>query len=390
MEGVSKLSGRPCIVQLTKAPVFKGAGSDNVLCKECGHTLVSAVDMRSLIAIDIECHICKAVTCTPSWPEGESLPQQLISLGSTGKYGISQVQIGRDVAFSCDAEIERIRSSTRAKPLLSRGSVPLTNQLPSAWEAELNILTENEFSKQIAAARRAHASGNRRFVKCPPAWAIVHLQSQLSVEKIGTSEEDAIAMGYMAQVRDLIDRWNHHHHFPLIVNALCSEFNHTAAMLATAAYLGEKGNDVGITDTASASGQSPDLYINTGPQSRLSIEVKAPTLLFWPSPVPSLGDMEKHIHRSLRAAKGQLSGESGGVVFVAASHPDPGAKAIFETAVANVIRSGKVSSRIAALGAVFHSFGQRVSDGRVNWQAMAHIWAEQNPRFAGENPVSVR
>lgn len=390
MESVGKFSDRPCIVQLTKAPVFKGTGSDSVLCGQCGHTLVSTVAVRSLIAIDIECHICKAVTRTPSWPDGESLPHQLVSLGKTGKYGISQVQIDGDVAFSCDAEIERVRSSTKARPLMSSGSVPLTSELPSAWEAELNILTENEFAKQIASARRAHASGNRRFVKCPPAWAIVHLQSQLSAKKIGTSDEDAIAMGYMGQVHDLIGRWNHHHHYPLIIKGLCSEFHHTAAMLAAAGYLGEIGNDVGITDTASTSGQSPDLYINTNPQSRLSIEVKAPDLFYWPAPVLSVGDMEKHIHRTLRAAKGQLSGESGGVVILGASHPAEGAKAIFETAMANVIRSGKVSTRIAALGGVFHSFGQRLSDGRVDWQAEAKIWAERNPRFTGENPVSVR
>lgn len=385
-------SDRPRVVQRTKEPVFTGGGTEDLSCMKCGHHLVLAVNMRSLIAIDIECHMCAAVTRTPSWPDGESLPHQVATIGAYGRYSISQVTLDADMAFTCDAEIERVRKATLVKPLQSGGSIPVTSQSPASWEAELSILTEDQFPKMIAAARRAHARGNKRFVKCPPAWAIVHIQSKLATKTLGTAEEDAIAMGYIAQVHDLINRWNHHHHFPLIVRALCSEFNHTGVMLAAAGHLGENGNDVGITDTASASasGQSPDLYINTGPYSRLSIEVKAPDLFFWPSPVLSIGDMEKHIHRSLRAAKGQLTGERGGVVIIGASHPNQGVKEVFQNAIKNVIHSGKVSTRIAAVIGVFHLFGQSLGNGKVNWQAESAVWTELNPRFPGTNPIDVR
>jgi hypothetical protein len=380
---------RPCLVQETALPVFEGGGIEDLTCAHCNHILAARIDPRSLIGLDIECFACKKTTRTPSWPQGETLPKGVISVGSTGRHVISQIPIGREGVFTCDAEIQRIQNSTRIKPLRSDGPVVVTIQALDIWEAELNNLTRNKFLKPIAAARRAHASGNKRFVQCPPAWALVHLRDRLLANKLGSADADTIAIAYIAQIHGLLHRWYHHHHFPLITSALSSEFNHTVTMLTAAGFLTDYGNDMGITDTISAKGRSPDLYVYTGRQSRFSFEVKAPDVLFWPSPALSVQDVEKYIYRSLNSAKGQITGETGGAVIIGASHPDPSSKRNFVAALTNVISSGKVSSRIAAVLGVFHNCDHYSNSSENTWQARSQVWGEKNPKFVGENPVFV-
>lgn len=193
----------------------------------------------------------------------------------------------------------------------------------------------------------------------------------------------------MAHAYDSVKRWIHHHHFDIIATSLCVEFNHTSTMLVALGYLNEQGNSVGITDTLSASGRSPDLYINTGPYSRLSIEVKAPSNFFWPAAVPSLSSMEIHIQRLLKSARDQLSGEDGGVVIIGASHPDLSMEKIFNQAIKNVVRNGKLSSRIAAVAGVFHVLEEGPRKGSFGSRVHSRILPELNPKFNGKNPISL-
>jgi hypothetical protein len=155
-------------------------------------------------------------------------------------------------------------------------------------------------------------------------------------------------------------------------------------MLSAAAYLSDVGNEIGITDTKSATGRSPDLYINTRVDGRLSIEVKAPDLFFWPAPKLNLADTEKHIHKALRSARDQLTGEEGGIVVVGASHPGE-YNDIFAKAIENVVNSGKVSTRIAAIVGVCHLPFINPGHGKVESGIQANVTFEINPRFPNKD-----
>jgi hypothetical protein len=378
---------RPTVVQGSSAPIMRGGGSDDFACRHCGHTLAQDYNKRSLIAVDIECFRCRKISRTEQWPDGESLPQHLIRLTAGKRYIIGSTVLGHGgVAFSCDYEIDRVRALTSAA-LEVPSKLNLSPHDLDLLEDELNILTEYEFAKMVAAAKRARGVGNIAFTKCPPAWAMEHLRSRLSEDPWVVSREDEIAIGYLYQLRHIIARWQHHHFFPLVAKSLCSEFRHAVTMLLAASHLSDVGNEIGITNTLASVGRSPDLYLNVGAEHRISIEVKAPNSFFWPLPQLSLADLEKQIHRVLRSAREQLTGEGGGIVVLGVGFGDE-YKAVFAKAVENVASSGKMSTRIAAIFGV-HQFSSIKSshDGLLNCDIEVTFCLAKNPRYPGVNPV---
>jgi hypothetical protein len=380
-------SDRPTIVQGSSVPVFVGGGYADFACHNCGHILAKDYNKRSLIAIDIECFRCNNVSRTEEWPLGEVMPARVATMGrGRARFLIgSPVLLHGGAAFSCDAEIDRVRSLTSVAPECP-SELDLTVPGLELFEAEINILTGNEFAKMMAAAKRARDVGNLTFTKCPPAWAMQHLKSKANNVPWALNGADNIAIGYLFQLRHFIDRWQHHYLFGLVARSLCSEFHHAMTMLLAASMLSDAGNEIGITNMSTAIGRSPDLYINTFTDRRISIEVKAPNLFFWPSPQLSVADMERQIHRVLRSARDQLTGQDGGVVVLGASG-DGEYRKDFEKAIKNVARSGKVSTRIAAIYGVLHYFSAHPADGLIKFDMDAVVSVETNPRYPGVNPV---
>ncbi|WP_446904495.1 hypothetical protein [Burkholderia sp. YIM B11467] len=293
------------------------------------------------------------------------------------------------LAFTCDQEIDRVRALTGAERIPQPAPFPLDTESLDALAEELDRLTAQSFKPAIASVQRAAQAGNHNFVQCPPAWAIVRLKERLKAGEIG-GVEDNHALGYLQLVRQICARWIHHPLFSVIGKSLCNEFNHAMTMLSIASYLADHGNAIGITAPIHE-GQSPDLYINTTVNDRLSIEVKAPKALFWPSAAPSKDDIERCIRKELNGARDQLTGSAGGLVVIGCSHPDPAVGQAFTECIREIMEGKRhVSSRIAAVGGV--SFTNTLDNGSTDDRPILRHWfdvsVQANPRFEGPNPVN--
>ena len=377
----------PRIVQGSRAPVFKGGGAGNLLCNGCRHVLVEGYNSRSLIAIGIQCFLCKTVTQTAPWPIGEPLPRRLVTLGDNGAFLIAGTvdMTNGNAAFSCDQEIARVAVATGVRNPQQDG-LDITLEGLQALGTKLEVLSSGAFGKGLASTQRALRAGNARFLNYPPAWAMTHLQRQIALGALDLRGADGVAVVYLQTLLHLIARWQHHPLFSIMSKALVHEFHHVLTMLITASYLADHGNPIGFTDPGNATGRSPDLFINIGPMSRVGIEVKAPTDLQWPQPLPTLERLERIVERHLRDARGQIAAGAGGIVVLGSSIPDPGLRGMFEASVASLIDRGGVSTRIAAVAGVClapHPQLEAFSGTNLNSTVSAEFFIQRNTRYAG-------
>lgn len=385
------VTARPVIIQGSIAPVFRGPSGNALRCGGCGHVLVEGYDPRSLIAIDIECYKCKTITRSDQWPKGEPLPTTLVTLGDAGRYLIKgTVDLKDRAAMSCDQEIARVRTSTLPKPQ-SRAHWELTPDSLMVLETELDVLTDGAIQKMTASAERARGAGNETFaqVKSPPVWALAQLHIALSKGQIDLDGIDGIAIAYVQNLLDSLHRWQHHPLFNVIARSFCHEFHHAITAFTIASYLSDHGNDVGITDTSTQRGKSPDLFINVARHETLSIEVKCPQAFFWPAKRPCKAEIARRIEREVKAARNQITGSAGGVVVIGGGHHAHGFHVDLEECIKDVMGGGRVSRRVAAVadiafyGAAFDgpdANGPRITSG-------GRVYIAHNPRFPGPNPV---
>lgn len=384
---------RPVIVQGSAAPVFRGPSGGAFCCGVCGHVLVDGYDPRSLIAIDIECFKCKAITRTDPWPNVEPLPTTLVTLGDVGRFLIKgTVDLKHRAAMSCDQEIDKMRADTLPKSQ-SRAKLDLSPGSLMALETELDVLTDGAIQKMVASAKRAHGAGNTTFaqMKSPPVWALVQLHSSLSNGQINMDGLDGIAIAYVQTLRDSLHRWQHHPLFSTIARSLCHEFHHGITAFTVASYLSDHGNDVGITDTSTQPGKSADLFINVARNETLSIEVKCPQAFFWPAQRPNKADMARKIELAIKAARNQITGTAGGIVVIGAGHPVLGFNSELDECIKEVVGSGRVSRRVAAVvGIAF--YGARIEGRDASGPKITsggEVYVTRNPRFPGPNPVDI-
>lgn len=384
---------RPVIVQGSTAPVFRGPSGDAFHCVGCDHVLVDGYDPRSLIAIDIECFNCKAITRTHSWPIGEPLPKTLVTLGDAGRFLIKgTVDLKDRAAMSCDQEIARVRTATLPKPQ-SEAQWELSPDSLIALETELDVPTDGAIQKMVARAKRADGAGNTNFaqIKSPLVWALGHLHNSLAKGQINLDGLDGIAIAYVQRLRDSLHRWHHHPLFNVIARSICHEFHHGIAAFTVASYLSDHGNNVGITDTSNQRGRSPDLFINVSRNETLSIEVKCPKAFFWPALPPSKADMIRKIEREIRDARDQITGTAGGVIVIGSGHPVVGFSNEFNECIHEVVGTGRISKRVAAVvGIAFYGArieGRTASGPRITTGGDVHVVS--NPRFPDPNPVDI-
>ncbi|MDN2679980.1 hypothetical protein [Janthinobacterium sp. SUN033] len=379
------LEAYPCFVQGSQQPIFEGSGDEDFKCANCENVLGKKFSPRSIVAVDLECYSCKFITRTPSWPDNEVMPLNLITVGSDGKYLIkSTVKITGGVTMTCDQEIARIHAITNSKKADDE-KIILSTVFFDSLVTELNVYTNNEFETKYVRTLRARKSGNIRYLNSPLAWAIVHCRSCFEEQDFPSHNADYVALLYIQQYRHAISRWKHHPLFESIVIAISSEFHHLITMLISASYLEDVGNQVGFTDTKAAEGKSPDLYLNIGHDSRLSIEVKSPQTLYWPNENFSLADLENSIVAAAKSAKNQITGTSG-MLVIGATSLESGFKELFEQAIINVLNRNKISSRIEAIAGVVHT-PLNIKDSHGLLSSISQFSPHKNPRFNGISAI---
>lgn len=349
---ISDREDRPAVVQGSDAPLFKGKGEEDFFCS-CGHLLIEGYLARQFIGIGFVCYQCKALSLSKSWPAGEPFPGQMISLGRAGRFLLeSTVDVTSNVGFTCEQEIDRVWSETGVREPDGKPMI-LSMEWLKEFQERLNIASEGEMDRCIQSTLKARASGNRRYLKYPPAWAIIHLRDCIGEGRLSLdSQESCAAMAYILVLKHLVARWQHHPLFSLMSKGLVLEYPHTITQLIAASHLADHGNRVGFTDLATVEGRSPDLFINLDFLEKVSVEIKAPSELQWPNECPSDSRLEKIVLKQIQKAKGQLTGELGGIIVLGASWLSRGSERSFESVVRDLIKRGKISSKVSGIAGV--------------------------------------
>lgn len=381
------MNERPVLLQGSEHPIFRGEGNEPFSCKSCGHVLVEGHEPRKLIGVDIECAKCGAISTTQLWDEREPLPASLVTLGSSGRFLIKGTvdMVGKAAAISCDEEIARVQANKCQPP--PHDGLDISPDMLAAVTQEVDLWTNGAFSDALSSARRARASGNELFTRCPLAWAVDRVTEALRGGAIDIDGHDAAALLYLEQWRHFSVRWKHHPLFKeVIAPALCNEYHHTIALLVCCTYLEEHGNSIGITFTPGEVGKSPDLYINASPNQRVSIEIKAPDALHWPKPLPNQAEIERRVEEQLKAAAKQLTGNAGGVVVIGTNHVDPNLAGRVRAAIESLAARGRISSKITIISSVCaHGTITRVDERNVKPEIEWNVSVTRNPKFNGES-----
>lgn len=375
------ISTYPRFIQGSDQPAFEGLGTDDFVCSNCGNILAKNLDTRSLAAVDIECRACGVVTRTASWPDNETMPFHILLLSLGKKYLLNTpLKLNNRLVITCEQEVARIKAITGSKKA-GNDLVTLSHEVLDTLVLELNIYTNGDFEKNLTRTLNARKKGNMRFLDFPLAWAIAHLRARLDENFIDVQSIDKIAIQYLQQYRETNSRWKHHPLFTSIVRAICSEFHHFITMLITACYLEDSGNRIGLTDSESAKGRSPDLYINTELNERVSIEVKAPKVFLWPQENKNSSEFERSIFSALQSARGQITGSSG-LVVIGANSLSPDFEELFKKAIVKVLQEKNISSRIEAVISVVHvSSSPLEMDHQIS--SFSNFDFHKNPRFTG-------
>lgn len=384
----SDLLGRvPSCKQGSEAPMFRGEGDNQFIC-HCGQVMIDGYHPRQYAGIGLECFSCNAFHLSESWPAGEPLPYNMVTLGSAGCFLLgSTVDVTGKAGLTCDQEIARVGQETGAKP---RSGEPLylTLEAFDALENKLNSLSDGEFSRAIRSVTRAGARGNSNFFNSLSAWALCKLRSSLKSNLINIGDEQTkAALCFLHTLVHLIDRWEHHPLFSSMSKGLVLEYPHAITQLIAAAYLSEHGNPIGFNDHNKFSGRSPDLFINANFLETISLEVKAPSELQWPNQCPSLNRMETLLEKHLRNAKQQIKGELGGIVVIGTSWASRDGEQIFNEAIKNLDTRNKISSRIAGVVGVCLDVSSEYSfapGGQLNSETSASVSVHLNSKFRGD------
>jgi hypothetical protein len=384
-------TARPRLVQRSSAPMFRGSGVVEFTCIQCGHLLVEGYQPRQLLAIDLQCWRCGAVSRTANWPDDEPLPHALATIGSVGVYNIGStvdMRVGGG-AVSCDQEIARVRARTGIQAEATTG-IDLTDDGFAKLEVRLRLLCDG-FDTCLKRTRTAFARGNTLFMDFPPAWAFLHLKKSIASGHVDLRGADGVALAYLQIVLVVLSRWQHVDRFPAIQAALLYEFHHSIAQMVFATYMADAGNDIGFSAPHKEGGRSPDLFINGDAFARHSLEVKAPRDLQWPNPAPNAGRLQRIIEAKLKESRGQIESQGGGVLVIGASVADPQFRQLSEQVVRALVESGRVPSRISAIAVVNiarHSTITATSPllyVSTEWD----VFAVSNPRYAGDFRLEV-
>lgn len=341
----------PVLVQKTAKPLSSGDGKSDLVC-QCGQVLIVGYQSRQYVGLGFECSQCSELTLSEEWPVGEPLPKLLLTF-PLGRYPMGDtVDVRGDWGIASESEVSRIKALTTIRPD-DTGSLDLGQDALNAIELRINDLSSGEMLKASRRAKQAVASGNEFFLRSNLAWAIEHIRGcHIKGEIDLGSEKTQAALTFLQVSKHLMARWAHHPLFALISKSIVLEYPHTVAQLLAASHLQDSGNSIGFNDHAKFSVQSPDLFINVNFAETISLEVKAPAELQWPSKCPSLAEMERLLIKQIRNASKQITGEWGGVVIIGASWAGNEGHSILVQAMKRLDARKKISSRVAGVAAV--------------------------------------
>jgi hypothetical protein len=276
----------PHFIQVGERPALIGNGPDDLLCG-CGRSvLVKGYLPANLLAIDIRCGHCNAVTTTPGLPDGASPPFAVIPVRRTEEPLPRPATVARLSALASQEEIDR----------LSRLYTPRTppNDLciidtPTLDEvaADYDRCTDGRLHADLAEVGATSTLRTAGIKTHPLAWAIRHLRSaQLEPRwRCIESDEASVATTIVAAFRHFSYCWSHHPLFGIMAATVADQgFSlHALAQFGAAKCLADAGNRIAFPAPADPSGRLANFFIAVGPSDRLAVIVEPFDRFEWPT-----------------------------------------------------------------------------------------------------------
>ena len=383
--------GVPLLIQKTAKPLMSGSGNGDLVC-ECGQTLIAGYQSRQYIEVGFKCFQCAKVTLSDEWPEGEPLPRHLIIFPVRDLPMGSTATVPEFHAVASEEAVIRIKKATAIRKSDSY-PMDLGSDALDATEIKYDKLSSGEMLRASHSARRAASRNNTLFLRSHLAWALEYIRACNAAGTINLDDEKAqAALTFLQISRQLLTRWEHHSCFPLISKSIVLEFPHTVTQLLAASYLADAGNDIGFNDHIKFSGRSPDMFINANFKETISLEVKAPEELQWPSKCPEPFALENLLIKQIKNASKQITGELGGVVVIGATWAGQEEHGALVRALKNIDMRNKISSRVAGVVGVFINILGHYWDPAghgIRSDLVSNVHVQLNSRFKGEQFLSL-
>ena len=379
---VSGTSGPLVVSQDSPLPTFRGNGVGQLACS-CGQVLIAGYSPRYFAGFHIRCFGCRELTQVGDWPDDEPLPDFVFVIGREGEYPFqTTVNTHHFALVATESVVERSIELHKATSDRS----PVFELSPSGLATlEDTFLRLGSTPYRNARGRARSWSTAKAAERATLAWAMQVATEAMVKGEFHVPSPESTAISYLHQAAHVVRAFSRHPMFSAVARGLFyTEFHHSVAKLTVAQYLMEAGNSVGLSDEETGQGQVPDLFVNFRPDSRFSIEVKAPMALRWPHDPPDADTAVSIVEQQVKAASRQITGEHGGIVVIGSFFADRAWPDVLNTALAYVCENGRVSSRVGAVYgacAYLDEIKHRVNaESDAPWEAGRFV-AQPNPRF---------
>ena len=316
-----------------RAPMWVGDGRGPVdlICPACGCVLACRLWERSILDVLVRCPECSRLLCSRSRRPGEPVPNAFV-LMPDGRYepiGPLKAKDDPVTVVGRRALDGYVRETGRppARPLgtWNGNAREMTRESIHRDADSLVEILGDRYAELVAVDQRGRSS------KTPPEHR--HRVVELIEALRATAEElresplwrpitiqgDPLAEG-MATV-EVCRRWSQHPAWPELLETLVDDVvepQHTIMLLASASFLVDVGNGVGVHGRSSSI--IPDLWIQATVADRMEVEVKTPQSLRSPGRPLGPETCDRIIDREYKRSKEQLAGALSAMLVIGGFH----------------------------------------------------------------------
>lgn len=328
LDPVGSAAGLTLLPQGSTNPLFRGVWPDgfDYVCGVCGEMVIaeSVVD-GAIWDLAFRCFSCGGLSACPSFPPGEPLPRPVIAMAaqefppSKGTVYLKKSHVIVGMA----AVVRRARETGRPQP-------PTSMELsPEALESLIDrtqALLGDTFQGLAKTDQRilTHGKGKadrHRLMELVEGvrWSAKNLRDAVATI-------DGISIVELSMSVNLLERWRNDPAFAGIVRTFANppDFPHAIITLAAASNLTDAGNGVGLYVTDPKGMRPADLWLASGVEDRMAVEVKAPIALQKRHGSVSMKEARRIVETALKkagsGASGQLRPERPGVLLVGGFH----------------------------------------------------------------------
>jgi hypothetical protein len=382
----------PKVLQCSAWPCFRGASETgaSLMCdSNCGQVLIQNYYPKAYAMIGIQCFKCGETSWTPQIPPGEVLSSSVLPLGSFGKFRLeSTVNVPPGALLACEQEIRRAKELTAPRD----AEIPLV--FSKAGLAHIVERYDIISGKKFAVQRKMVTQSNGScYKKLPFARAVSHIDQCLTNGRLDLRRPDTLtAIVWLRMFCKVVGLWEHHPRFAVVAQQLGKPdcFIHTSCGLIAAAYLHKAGNQIGLSLENKHGEANQDLYVRTGPDSNLFLEVKAPLALQWGATgIPKCGVVEKAVARSIQGSSHQINSMHRGILILGSSYISDAAPSILKSAIERgLARRGQRHKGLAAIVGLSPVIDLQACCTGTNEFLSFEISVTLNSHYDGANPVT--